>query len=139
MKKISILAAILVLSGCYTTVPPAQDVYVEPYTAPTVYYTYPDSATQTTYVVQNNVPTTTYVVEQTAPDIVYVEQMPAYVYLDNPLIYGRPHHHYHHVAPRAHHTAPKPHHHNHHSAPAKQHHKSQSHNHHQGKPVSLVK
>lgn len=129
MKKIFILPALLAVSGCYTSVPPAQDIYVEPYTAPTVYYTYSQAAMPTTYVI-----------EQTSPDIVYVDSTPSYVYLDNPLIYGRPHHHYHHAISRPqhhHHTAPKPHHHN---TPAKRPHKEASHgNHHQGKPIPLTR
>ncbi len=133
MKKILVLSTLGLLCGCYTSVPPAQDVYVESYTPPTVYYTYPDYAPQTTYII-----------EQATPDVVYVEQAPAYVYVDNPLIYGRPSHHYHHVAPKPHHhTAPKPHHNvsktHHGKAPAKQHHNPSSHNQHHDKPVHLVK
>ena len=125
MKKILVMSALLALGGCYSAAPTAQDVYVEPYVAPTVYYTYPAENTAT-YVMQNNVPTTTYIIEEESPDVVYINPEPAYVYLDNPLIYGRPHrHHFHH----ARHTASE--HMSHHARPHQKHH--------QGKPASLVK
>lgn len=99
MKKLLTVFTVFALSGCYTTAQPAQDVYVEPYVAPTVYYTQP-----TTYTA----PSVVYV-EQSTP-VVYVEDVaPTYVYIPNPLIYGRPHyHHHHHFSP-----APRPQHHMH--------------------------
>lgn len=113
MKKLLTVFTVLAISGCYSTVPPAQDTYVEPYVAPTVYYTQP--ATYTT-------PSVVYV-EQSTPSVMYIEETaPAYVFLPNPLIYGRPHHyHHHHFSP-----APRPSHHHsghhfdggHHNRPA---------------------
>lgn len=142
MKKILVISALLALGGCYSAAPTAQDVYVEPYAAPTVYYTYPTENTAT-YVVQNNVPTTTYIIEEESPDIVYINPEPAYVYLDNPLIYGRPHrHHYHHIGPKPHrfHHAHHMSHHTRHTASKHMSHHARPHQKpHQGKPVSLVK
>lgn len=104
MKKTVILSFILALSGCYSTVPPAQDVYVAPYTSPNVYYVNPQNVAQEVYTAPLYIPTATYVYEEIEPDVVYFDE-PAYVYLDNPLIYGRSHHHHHHraYAPRSHH------------------------------------
>lgn len=100
MKKILTTLAVFALSGCYTPAPTAQDVYVSPYVVPTVYYAEPV--------------TTTYITTPSTPSVVYIDQTePDYVFLPNPLIYGRPYHyhHHHHFAPAPrHHFSPRPHH-----------------------------
>lgn len=108
MKKILMILSLITLSGCYSAYPPAQDVYVETYNAPGYYA----DSVQTVYVTQ---PSTTYVIEQNSPDVIYIDSAPDYVYLPNPLIYGRYHHHpvYHHYSRghyHGHHVSHSPHH-----------------------------
>lgn len=148
MKKILVLSALLALSGCYSAAPTTQDVYVEPYVAPELYYYAPVSTETSDYIVQSNAPTITYIIEEESPDVVYINPEPAYVYLDNPLIYGRPHHHhYHNIGPKPHrfhhaHHGGSNHvsHQKHHGGSRHMSNHTQTHNkHHSGKPISLVK
>ncbi len=116
MKKLLMIFSLAVLSGCYSSYPPAQDTYVETYTVP-AYYT---DSVQTVYSAQ---PSTTYIIEQNSPDVVYINSAPDYVFLPNPLIYGRPHHPHHYYRPVYHrHYAPSPRPHGHHHLTSSPHH-----------------
>lgn len=131
MKKITAFLVVLLLNGCYYSVPAQQvyyeDTYATTYDAPTAY----DSSV---YVVQEQ-PAAYY---QSQTSFVYINDGPDVIYYDSPFVAPRPHYYHHHApAPVMHHSHHAPQHHARHDMP---HHSAKSHRvplKHGGKPEKL--
>ena len=131
MKKLTAFFALLLLNGCYYSVP-AQQVYYEDTYATT--YDAPMAYDSSVYVVQEQ-PATYY---QSQTSFVYINDGPDVLYYDSPFVAPRPHYYRHAPAPMMHHSHHASRHHARHSTPthrsAKSHHVPLKHG---GKPEKL--